>query len=172
MTPVVQGKGSTWGKRGNGRGQWRGSIWGRGISRGTNRGGGQGRGHGWGTGQTQETQERTAASRNQDGNDGNQVQDNGGQYFRPMVPMEVEDEFLKTEVPTVVMYHKSFQWCEAEECHYHWNAKYMEPPPPTTCYSGCIASEWGGIQKNKNIIGKTSYQMPISAFVIWIAYRR
>ena len=84
--------------------------------------------------------------------------------------MEVEDEFLKTQVPTVVMYHKSFQHCEAEECRYHWNAKYMEPP--TICYSGYVASEWGGIQKNKIIIGKTSYQMPIFAFIIWIAYRR
>ena len=37
-TPVVQGKGSTWGKRGNGRGQCRGSICGKVISRGTNRG--------------------------------------------------------------------------------------------------------------------------------------
>ena len=45
-----------------------------------------------------------------------------------MVPMEVEDEFLKTKVPTVVMYHKSFQRCEAEECCYHLNAKYVEPP--------------------------------------------
>ena len=80
-----------------------------------------------------------------------------------MVPMEAKEKLLKTEVPTVVMYQKSFQHCEAEECHYHWNEKYMEPP--TTCYSGCIASEWGGIQKKKNIIGKTSYQMPIFAFI-------
>ena len=85
---------------------------GRGISRGTNRG------CGWGTGQTNKTQERTAASGNLYGNDGNQVQDNGGQYFSLMVPVEVGDEFLKTKVPTVVMYHKSFQCCEAEECHY------------------------------------------------------
>ena len=84
--------------------------------------------------------------------------------------MEVEEELLKTKVPTVVMYHKSFQCCEAEECHYCWNAKYMEPP--TMCYSGCVASEWGGIKKNKNITGKTSYQMPIFAFIIGIAYRR
>ena len=61
------------GKKGNGRGQCRGSTWGRGISRGTNRGRGQGREHGWGRGQTHKTQERTAASGNQDGNDGNQV---------------------------------------------------------------------------------------------------
>ena len=94
----------------------------------------------FGTSQTNETQERTAPSGNQDRNDGNQVQDNGGQYFGPMFLMEVEDEFLKTKVPTVVMYHKSFQCCEAEECCYHWNAKYMEPPP-TTCYSGCIKKQ-------------------------------
>ena len=118
MTPVVEGKGSTQGKRDNSRGQCRGSIWGRGISRGTNRG--RGRGHGQGTGQTNKTQERTATSGNQDGNDGNQVQDNGGQYFGLMVPMEVEDEFLKTKVPTLVMYHKSFQHCEAKECCYHY----------------------------------------------------
>ena len=73
--------------------------------------------------------------------------------------MEVEDEFLKTEVPTVVMYHKSFQCCEAEECHYCWNVKYMKPPP-TTCYSGCVASEWGGIQKNKNITGLPTEDCP------------
>ena len=98
----------------------------RGIRRGTNRG--RGKGHGWGTGQTNETQDRTPACGNQDGNDGNQVQDNGGQYFGPMVPIKVEDKFLKTEVPTVVMYHKSFKHCEAEEWRYHWNVKYMEPP--------------------------------------------
>ena len=45
-----------------------------------------------------------------------------------MVPMEVGDEFLKTEVPIVVMYHKSFKRCEAEECRYCWNAKYVESP--------------------------------------------
>ena len=105
-------------------------YWGRGIRRGTNRGRGQGKGHGQGTGQTNKTQDRTPAYGNQDGNNGNQVQDNGGQYFGPMVPIEVEDGFLKTEVPTVVMYHKSFQHCEAEEYCYCWNAKHMETPPP------------------------------------------
>ena len=148
-----------------------GSIWGRGIRRGTNRGRGQGKGHGWGTGQTNETQERTAASGNQDRNDGNQIQDNGGQYFSPMVPMEVEDELIKTEVPTVVMYHKSFQHCEAEECYYHWNAKYMEPPHNMLFRMHCFRMGWDPKKKNKNI-GKTSYQMPIFAFVRWIAYRR
>ena len=38
MTPIVQGKGSTRGKRGNGRGQCIGSIQGGGISRGAKRG--------------------------------------------------------------------------------------------------------------------------------------
>ena len=50
-----------------------------------------------GTGQTNKTQAKTPVYGNQDGY---QVQDNGGQYFGPMVPMEVEDEFLKKEVPT------------------------------------------------------------------------
>ena len=51
--------------------------------------------------------------------------------------MEVEDKFLKTEVPTVVMYRKPFQHCEAEECHYHWNAKYMDPPPHNMLFRMC-----------------------------------
>ena len=137
------------------------------MSRGTNRGRGRGRGCGWGTGQTQETQERTAASGNQDGNDGNQVQDNGGQYFGPMVPMEVEDEFLKTKVPTMVMYHNPSSSVRQRSAIIAGMQKIWSPP--TTCYSGCIASEWGGIQKK--YYRQSSYQMPIFAFVIWIAYR-
>ena len=62
-----------------------------------------------------------------------------------MVPMEVEDEFLKTEVPTVVMYHTSFKHCEAEECGYRWNQNIWNPL--TTCYLGCVVTDWGGIQK-------------------------
>ena len=87
-----------------------------------------------------------------------------------MVPMEVEDEFLKTEVPTVVMYHTSFKHCEAEECSYRWNPKYMEPL--TTCYLGCVVTDWGGIQKYINITGKNSYQMLTFAFEAWIACRK
>ena len=56
--------------------------------------------------------------------------------------MEVEDEFLKIEVPTVVMYHKSFQRCEAEECHYHWNVKYMEPPHNLVFRMCCFRMGW------------------------------
>ena len=107
-----------------------------------------------------------------DGNDGNKAQDNGGQYFGPMFPMEVEEEFLKTKVPTVEMYHKSIQCCEAEECCYHWNAKYMEPPPPQHVIQDALLQNGVGSKKNKNIIGKTSYQMPIFAFIRWIGYRR
>ena len=47
-----------------------------------------------------------------------------------MVPMEVEDEFLKTEVPTVVMYHKSFKHCEAEEAVITGLQNIWSPPPP------------------------------------------
>ena len=89
-----------------------------------------------------------------------------------MVPMEVEDEFIKTEVPTVVMYHKSFQHCEAEECCYRGNAKYMEPPPPPQYAIQDALPQNGVGYKKTNIIGKNSYQMLIFAFVTSIAYRR
>ena len=59
-----------------------------------------------------------------------------------MVPTEVEDEFLKTEVPTVVMYHTSFKRCEAEECGYHWNPKYMEPPHNMLFRMHCYRLGW------------------------------
>ena len=64
--------------------------------------------------------------------------------------MEVEDEFLKTEVPTVlktevptvVMYHTSFKHCEAEECGYRWNPKYMEPPHNMLFRMCCYRLGW------------------------------
>ena len=42
--------------------------------------------------------------------------------------MEVEDAHLKTRAPTVVMYHKSFQRCEADNCQYWWIPEEMEEP--------------------------------------------
>ena len=56
--------------------------------------------------------------------------------------MEVEDEFLKTEVPTVVMNHTSFKHCEAEECGYRWNPKYMEPPHNMLFRMHCYRLGW------------------------------
>ena len=45
-----------------------------------------------------------------------------------MVPMDVEDAYLKTQVPTVVTYHRSFQHCEADNCQYQWTPYEMEAP--------------------------------------------
>ena len=36
--------------------------------------------------------------------------------------------------------------------------------PLTTCYLGCIVTDWGGIQKNINITGKNSYQILTFAY--------
>ena len=88
----------------------------------------------------------------------------------PWFQWKLEDEFLKTEVPTVVMYHTCFKHCEAEECGFHWNPKYMEPPHNMLFRS--VVTDWDGIQKNINITGKNSYQMFTFAFVTWIACRK
>ena len=88
-----------------------------------------------------------------------------------MVPMEVEDEFLKTEVPTVVMYHTSFKHCEAEECGYCWNPKYMEPPHNMLFWMHCYRLGWDP-KKQKYITGKNSYQMLTFAFETWVACRK
>ena len=45
-----------------------------------------------------------------------------------LVPMEIEDAHLKDHAPTVVIYHKSFQRCEADKCQYWWVEKEMEEP--------------------------------------------
>ena len=45
-----------------------------------------------------------------------------------MVPMNVEDAYLKTWVPTIVMYHISFQCCEADNCQYRWTPDEIEAP--------------------------------------------
>ena len=42
--------------------------------------------------------------------------------------MDVEDAYLKTRVPNVVMYHRSFQCCEADNCQYWWTPDEMEAP--------------------------------------------
>ena len=39
--------------------------------------------------------------------------------------------------------------------------------PLTTCYLGCVVTDWGGIQKNRNITSKNSYQMLTFAFETW-----
>ena len=45
-----------------------------------------------------------------------------------LIPEDFEQEFLKTRVPTVVFYNKSFKTCYAPNCKYQWDPKYMEPP--------------------------------------------
>ena len=49
---------------------------------------------------------------------------------------------------------------------------YGAPPPPQHAIQDALLQNGVESKKTKNIIGKTSYQMPIFAFVIWIAYRR
>ena len=99
-----------------GRGQGVGRGWGRGQQKqnATVRGrggrgarcaiGGWGQGWGWGNYNSRENNANA-----HDSNDGN---------YGPMVPMDVEDASLKTQVPTVVRYHRSFQCCEADNCQY------------------------------------------------------
>ena len=74
--------------------------------------GGQGRGQG-----NYNSRENNANAH--DGNDGNDGL---------TVPMDVEDAYLKTWVPSVVMYHRSFQCCEADNCQYQWTPNEMEAP--------------------------------------------
>ena len=80
-----------------------------------------------------------------------------------MVPMEVEDAHLKTRAPTVVMYHKSFQCCEADNCQYRWVPEEMEEPHNLLFQMQCY--RWGGMQKIVGVIGKISCQMHTFAFI-------
>ena len=84
-----------------------------------------------------------------------------------MVPMEVEDAHLKTHAPTVVMYHKSFQRCEADNCQYQWIPEEMEEPH--NLLFQCSVTGGGGMQKIVNIIGKISCQMHTFAFITCLA---
>ena len=63
-----------------------------------------------------------------------------------MVPMEVEDAHLKTRTPIVVMYHKSFQRCEADNCQYWWIPEEMEEPHNLLFRMQCY--RWGWDAKN------------------------
>ena len=46
----------------------------------------------------------------------------------PQVPDDYEAEIFKNEVPTVVLYHKSFQVCYPSSCRQQWNPRYMRAP--------------------------------------------
>ena len=83
-----------------------------------------------------------------------------------MVPMEVEDAHLKTCAPTVVMYHKSFQHCEADNCQYRWIPEEMEEPHNLIFQMQCYRSGWDA--KN-SIIGKIFCQMHTFAFITCLA---
>ena len=45
--------------------------------------------------------------------------------YGPQVPNDYEAEIFKNEVPTVVLYHKSFQMCYPSLCRKQWNPRYM-----------------------------------------------
>ena len=81
-----------------------------------------------------------------------------------MVPMDVEDAHLKTWVPTVVMYHRCFQCCEADNCQYRWTPDEMDHH--TTCCSECSLTGGGGMQKDVGITGKIFCQMHTFAFIM------
>ena len=46
----------------------------------------------------------------------------------PQVPNDYEAEIFKNEVPTVVLYHKSFQVCYPSSCRKQWYPLYMRSP--------------------------------------------
>ena len=48
--------------------------------------------------------------------------------YGPQIPNEYEAEIFKNEVPTVVLYHKSFQVCYPSSCRKQWNPWYMRSP--------------------------------------------
>ena len=103
----------------------------------------KGRGQGVGRGRGQQKQNTTVRGRgarcaiggqgrgqgnyNSRENNANANDSNGGNYG-PMVPIDLEDAYLKTWVPTVVMYHRSFQCCKAYKCQYLWTPDEMEVP--------------------------------------------
>ena len=48
--------------------------------------------------------------------------------YGPQVPDDYEAKIFKNEVPTVVLYHKSFQLCYPSSCRKQWNPWYMRSP--------------------------------------------
>ena len=48
--------------------------------------------------------------------------------YGPQVPDDYEAEIFKNEIPTVVLYHKSFQLCYPSSCRKQWNPWYMRSP--------------------------------------------
>ena len=48
--------------------------------------------------------------------------------YGPQVPDDYEAEIFKNEVPTMVLYHKSFQVCYPSSCWKQWNPRYMRSP--------------------------------------------
>ena len=48
--------------------------------------------------------------------------------YGPQVPDDYEAEIFKNEVPTVVLYRKSFQVCYPSSCRKQWNPRYMRSP--------------------------------------------
>ena len=48
--------------------------------------------------------------------------------YGPQVPNDYEAEIFKNEVPTVVLYHKSFQVCYPSSYRKQWNPQYMRSP--------------------------------------------
>ena len=74
----------------------------------------------------------------------------------------------KTRVPTVVMYYRSFQCYEADNCQYWWTPDEMEAPH-TTCCSECSLTGGGGMQKIVGVMGKIFCQMHTFAFIICLA---
>ena len=48
--------------------------------------------------------------------------------YGPQVPDDYEAEIFKNEVPTVVLYHKSFQVCYPSSSRQQWNPWYMRAP--------------------------------------------
>ena len=48
--------------------------------------------------------------------------------YGPQAPNDYEAEIFKNEVPTVVLYHKSFQVCYPSSCRKQWNPQYMRSP--------------------------------------------
>ena len=86
-----------------------------------------------------------------------------------MVPMDVEDAYPKMWVPTIVMYHRSFQCCNAMQTTVNIGGHQMKWKHHTTCCSKCSLTGGGGMQKLVGIIGKNFCQTHTFAFIICLA---
>ena len=98
-------------------------------------------------------------------NNANANDSNDGNYGL-MVPIDVEDAYLKTRVHTVVMYHRYFQHCKADNCQYRWTPDKTEPH---NMLFKMQSYRWGGMQKIVDIIGKIFCQTHTFAFIICLA---